>query len=219
MAISEPSHPERRPLTKGEEIFNSVTHGIGALLSMAGLVLLIVVSVKQGTVWHVVGSGVFGSSLILLYTVSMLYHSITDPGLKRFFARLDHVAIFLLIAGTYTPFVLTTLRGALGWALFGVIWTLALIGVVIRAIYVHRFRKVMVMLYLLMGWLIVFAIVPLTKALPAISVRYLVAGGLCYTLGVPFYAWRNLKFSHGIWHLFVLAGSSFHFFAVLSSFA
>lgn len=218
MVMSKPIRAERRALTHGEEILNSVTHGIGALLSVAGLVLLLVVSVKQGTVWHVVGSAVFGSSLILLYTVSTLYHSVTNPPAKRFFARLDHVAIFLLIAGTYTPFLLTSLRGPLGWTLFGVIWTLALIGMIIRSVYLGRFRKLMVALYLLMGWLIVFAIVPLTRALPTISVRFLVAGGLSYTLGVAFYAQRNLKFSHGIWHLFVLAGSSFHFFAVLTSF-
>jgi len=217
MVRSKSNHVERRALTMGEEILNSVTHGIGALLSLAGLVLLIVVSVKQGTVWHVVGSCVFGSSLILLYTVSTFYHSATNPALKRFFARLDHVAIFLLIAGTYTPFVLTALRGPLGWTLFGVIWTLALIGVIIRSIYLSRFRALMVVLYLLMGWLIVFAVGPMARALPKLSLICLVSGGICYTLGVTFYAWRQLKYSHGIWHLFVLAGSGFHFFAVLTS--
>lgn len=211
------NHAERRALTMGEEILNSVTHGIGALLSLAGLVLLVVASVKQGTVWHVVGSAVFGSSLIMLYTVSTLYHSATKPAFKRFFARLDHVAIFLLIAGSYTPFVLTTLRGPLGWTIFGVIWTLAFIGMIIRSIYLGRFRKFMVVLYLLMGWIIVIAIVPMTRALPTLSLTCLVSGGLCYTLGVVFYAWRQLKYSHGIWHIFVMAGSSFHFFAVLTS--
>ena len=214
-----PNHADRRPLTTGEEVFNSVTHGAGALLSVAGLVWLLILSVKQGTVWHVVGSAVYGASLILLYTVSTLYHSVTTPRLQRCFARLDHVAIFSLIAGTYTPFLLTSLRGALGWTIFGVIWALALIGMVIRSIYLGRFRKLMVVLYLLMGWLIVFAIVPLTQAIPKISTAYLVAGGLCYTLGVVFYVWRSLKFSHGIWHLFVLAGSAFHFFAVVTTFA
>jgi len=209
---------ERRPLTHGEEVFNSVTHGIGTLLSVAGLVLLIRVSVKQGTAWHIVSSAVFGGSLILLYTFSTFYHSITNPQLKSVFARLDHVAIFLLIAGTYTPFVLITLRGPLGWTLFGVIWTLALLGMIIRSIYLTRFRRLMVVLYLLMGWIIVFAIGPMTRALPLISLVFLAIGGVCYTLGVVFYAWRELKFSHGIWHLFVLAGSCMHFFSVFYSF-
>jgi len=210
---------ERRALTVGEEILNAVTHGLGALLSVVGLVWLVVCSVKQGTVWHVVGSSIFGSSLVLLYTVSTLYHAVANPRIKQFFARLDHVAIFLLIAGSYTPFLLTSLRGPLGWTLFGVVWTLALMGIIIRSIFLGRFRKFMVALYLLMGWLIVFAIVPVTQALPATSLWYLVAGGLCYTVGVPFYVWRNLKFSHGLWHCFVLAGSGFHFFAVLTSLA
>ncbi len=219
MVRSTSKRTERRALTHGEEVFNSVTHGVGALLSVAGLVVLVVSSVAKGTVWHVVGSAVFGSSLICLYTVSTLYHSVTNPRIKQFFARLDHMAIFLLIAGTYTPFVLTTLRGPLGWTLFGVIWTLALIGMVIRSIYVGRFRKFMVVLYLLMGWMIVLAIVPMTRALSTVSVTCLVSGGLCYTVGVIFYAWRQLKYSHGIWHLFVLAGSTFHFFAVMTSIA
>ncbi len=216
---SKASRPERRALTLGEEVLNSVTHGVGALLSAAGLIVLVVSSVTQGTIWHVVGSAVFGCSLICLYAVSTLYHSVTNPRIKQVFARLDHVAIFLLIAGSYTPFVLTTLRGPLGWTLFGVIWTLALIGMIIRSIYLGRFRKFMVALYLLMGWMIVIAIVPMARALPMLSLTCLVSGGLCYTLGVIFYAWRQLKYSHGIWHLFVMAGSTFHFFAVLTSMA
>ncbi len=219
MTKSMPVNPERRVLTLGEEIVNSVTHAIGALLSVAGLVLLIVLSIKQGTVWHIVGSAVFGSSLILLYTVSAFYHSVTNPRIKSLFARLDHVAIFLLIGGSYTPFLLTTLRGPLGWSLFGVIWTLAFMGMIIRSIFLGRFRKLMVVLYLLMGWLIVVAIVPLTRALPFMSTVFLVAGGCCYTFGVAFYMRRQMKYSHGIWHLFVLAGSCFHFFSVLNSFA
>lgn len=217
MARPAPAPVERRALTAGEEILNAITHGLGALLSVAGLVWLVVCSVKQGTAWHVVGSAIFGSSLILLYTVSTLYHATTDPRAKQVFARLDHVAIFLLIAGSYTPFLLTSLRGALGWTLFGVVWTLAVIGMIIRSIFLGRFRKFMVALYLVMGWLIVFAIVPVTKALSTISIWYLVAGGLSYTVGVPFYIRRNLKFSHGLWHIFVVAGSVFHFFAVLTS--
>ncbi len=146
-----------------------------------------------------------------------MYHSYTKEKIKNLFVRFDHAAIFLLIAGTYTPFVLTTIRGTLGWALFGIIWGLAITGVVIRSIYLTRFRKLMVGIYLAMGWMFVFAIVPMVKNLPASSVAFLFIGGACYSVGVIFYAWRNLKYGHGIWHLFVLAGSIMHFFSVLYS--
>lgn len=204
-----------RTLTIGEEIFNGITHGIGTLLSIAALVLLIVFSAIKGNAWHVVSFTIFGSTLILLYLSSTLYHSFTKEKLKNLFARFDHASIFLLIAGTYTPYLLTVIRGALGWTIFGVIWGLAISGVVIRSIYLTRFRKIMVGIYLIMGWLFVVAAVPLVKNLPDISVVFLFTGGGCYSLGVIFYAWRNLKFGHGIWHLFVLAGSICHFFSIL----
>ncbi len=206
-----------RVLSAGEEIFNSITHGIGTLLSVAALVILIIFAVFKGNVWHVVSFSVFGSTLILLYLSSTLYHSFTKQKLKNLFARFDHAAIFLLIAGTYTPFVLTTLRGPLGWSLFGVIWSLAIAGVVIRSIFLTRFRKLMVGIYLAMGWLFLIAIVPMIKNLPTISLVFLLTGGACYSLGVIFYSWKTLKYGHGIWHLFVLAGSITHFFSVLYS--
>ncbi|MCY1719214.1 hemolysin III family protein [Prolixibacteraceae bacterium Z1-6] len=206
-----------RRLSIGEEIFNSVTHGIGTLLSVAGLVLLIVFAAIKGNVWHVVSFSIFGSTLVLLYLSSTLYHSFTKEKIKNIFVRFDHAAIFLLIAGTYTPFLLTALRGALGWTLFGIIWTVAIAGVVIRCIYLTRFRKLMVAIYLIMGWLFVVAIGPMMKNLPGISVLFLFLGGLMYSIGVIFYAWRNLKYGHGIWHLFVLAGSIMHFFSVIYS--
>lgn len=208
---------EYRALTLGEEIFNSITHGIGALLSIAALVILTVFAVKKGNAWHVVSFTIFGTSLFLLYLSSTLYHSFTKEKIKNLFARFDHAAIFLLIAGTYTPFVLTVLRGPLGWSLFGIIWGLAIAGIVIRSIYLTRFRKLMVGIYVGMGWMFLIAIVPMIKNLPAASLIFLFIGGACYSLGVIFYIWRNLKYGHGIWHLFVLAGSITHFFSVLYS--
>lgn len=206
-----------RQLSVGEEIFNSISHGIGILLSIAGLVLLVVFAAIKGNVWHIVSFSVFGTTMVLLYLASTLYHSFTKEKIKNLFARFDHAAIFLLIAGTYTPFLLTVLRGALGWTLFGIIWAVAITGVIIRSIYLTRFRKLMVGLYLAMGWLIVVAIGPLLKHVPGISLLFLLLGGIMYSVGVVFYAWRNLKYGHGIWHLFVLAGSILHFFAVIYS--
>jgi hemolysin III len=204
-----------RTLTPGEEIFNSITHGIGVLLSAAGLVMLTVFAILKGNAWHVVSFSIFGVSLILLYLSSTLYHSISRIKVKQLFARLDHASIFLLIAGTYTPFLLTVIRGPLGWILFGIIWGLAITGIIIRSIYLTRFRKRMVGVYLAMGWMFLIAVVPMVNNLPANSVAFLFIGGGCYSLGVFFYAWRNLKYGHGIWHLFVLAGSIAHFFSVL----
>jgi hemolysin III len=206
-----------RALTLGEEIFNSITHGIGALLSIAGLVILTIYAVNKGNTWHVVSFSIFGVSLFLLYLSSTLYHSFTKAKIKNLFVRFDHAAIFLLIAGTYTPFVLTTIRGPLGWTLFGIVWGLAVIGIVIRSIYLTRFRKLMVGVYVAMGWMFLVAIVPMINNLPASSITFLFIGAGCYSLGVIFYAWRNLKYGHGIWHLFVLGGSISHFFSVLYS--
>jgi len=206
-----------RKLTVGEEIFNSITHGIGVLLSIAALVLLVVHAVGKGDVWHIVSYTIYGSSMVLLYLSSTLYHSFTKGKVKNLFARFDHAAIFLLIAGTYTPFLLTVLRGTLGWTLFGIIWGVAIAGVVIRSIYLTRFRKLMVALYLAMGWMFVVAVGPMMRNLPQLSIIFLFLGGIFYSAGVVFYMWRNLKYGHGIWHLFVLAGSIMHFFAVMYS--
>lgn len=206
-----------RKLTVKEEIFNSITHGIGVLLSIAALVILVVLAVGKGDKWHIVSFSIYGSSLILLYLASTLYHSFTKEKIKNLFARFDHAAIFLLIAGTYTPFLLTALRGTFGWVLFGIIWGVAVIGVVIRSIYLTRFRKLMVAMYLVMGWMFVVAVGPMIKNLPLTSIIFLFLGGLFYSVGVVFYMKRNLKYGHGIWHLFVLAGSIMHFFAVIYS--
>lgn len=206
-----------RTLSVGEEIFNSITHGIGTLLSIAALVVLVIFAVIKGNAWHVVSFSIFGSTLVLLYLSSTLYHSFTKEKVKNVFARFDHAAIFLLIAGTYTPFLLTALRGTLGWTLFGIIWAVAIAGIVIRSIYLTKFRKLMVGLYLAMGWMFVIAIGPMMKNLPGLSILFLVLGGVFYSIGVIFYAWRNLKYGHGIWHLFVLTGSIMHFFSVIYS--
>ncbi len=216
-----PKHEKKeagyRTLPIAEEIFNSITHGIGTLLSIWALVLLVVAAVSRGTAWHVVSFTIFGSTLVLLYLSSTLYHSATKQKIKNLYARFDHASIFLLIAGTYTPFMLTTIRGIIGWTLFGIIWTLAIAGVIIRSVYLVRFHKLMTGIYLAMGWLFLFAVVPLVRHLPAISVAYLFIGSGFYSVGVIFYSWRGLKFSHGIWHLFVLAGSISHFLSVLNT--
>lgn len=205
-----------RDLTIREEIVNSITHGIGTLISIAALVVLVVFAAIKGNAWHVVSFTIFGSSMILLYLSSTLYHSFQKPKVKNLFARFDHAAIFLLIAGTYTPYMLSSLRGGLGWTFFGIIWGLAISGAVIRSIYLTRFRKLMVAIYVLMGWMFVFALKSIIKITPVDSLVFLFIGGGLYTIGVIFYAWRNLKYGHGIWHLFVLGGSIMHFFAVLN---
>ena len=198
-----------------EELFNSITHGMGLLLSIAALVLLIVFSSIYGDAAHVVSCTIFGVTLILLYSASTLYHSFQKPRIKRIFKIMDHSCIYLLIAGTYTPFLLVTLSGVLGWTMFAVIWSLALLGVMFKVFFVHRFKIISTLAYVLMGWLIILAIKPLVDALSSGGIVWLVAGGLAYTLGVIFYAWKKLPFSHAIWHLFVLGGSTCHFFAVI----
>lgn len=205
---------ELSPEAFQEELANTITHGIGIALSIAGLVLMIVYSALNGNAWHVVSSSIFGSTMIFLYTASTLYHSARTENLRHFFKILDHSFIYILIAGTYTPFTLVTLNGWLGWTLFGVIWGLAVMGVVFKFFFVHKFKKLSTVIYLLMGWMIIIAINPLMDALPSGGLYWLIGGGLSYSFGVIFYVWHSLRFSHGIWHLFVLGGTIFHFFAV-----
>ncbi|MFZ5496775.1 MAG: PAQR family membrane homeostasis protein TrhA [Verrucomicrobiota bacterium] len=197
-----------------EEIANRLTHGVGALLGVAGLVLLVVASARHGDAWHMVSAAIFGASLVLLYTASTLYHSFSGEKARLLLRKFDHAAIFLLIAGTYTPFVLVTLRGVWGWSLFGVVWGLAAAGVALKFRFAGRFRVVSTLIYIAMGWLVMIAIKPLMAALPAGGLKLLVAGGLCYTGGVVFYLWKRLPYHHAIWHLFVLAGSICHWAAV-----
>lgn len=198
-----------------EELFNSITHGAGMVLSLAALVLLIVFSSLYGSAGHIVSCTIFGVTLLLLYTASTLYHSVQKPQVKRVFKIFDHSCIYLLIAGTYTPFLLVTLRGALGWTMFGIIWFLAASGVVLKVLFIHRFRIISTIAYVMMGWIIIFAIKPLADSLPSGGLAWLIAGGIAYTLGAVFYAWKKLPFHHAIWHLFVLAGSLCHFTSVI----
>ena len=200
--------------TPREELANSLTHGLGAGLSVAGLVLLVVRSAQHGNTWHVVSTAIFGASLVLLYAASTLYHSLRGERLKQVLQKFDHAAIFLLIAGTYTPFVLVTLRGPWGWSLFGVVWGLAVAGVTLKFWLAGRFRLISTLIYLAMGWLVMVAIKPLVAALPAGGLKLLFAGGLCYTGGAAFYLWKHLPFHHAIWHLWVLGGSACHWTAV-----
>lgn len=198
-----------------EEIANAITHGIGALLSLAGLVLLIVFSSMKGTAWHVVSFTIYGVSMLLLYLCSTLVHSFKEGKIKDLFEFLDHSSIYIYIAGTYTPFMLVAIRGPLGWSLFGIVWGIALLGVVFKAYFVKRFLFMSTFFYLIMGWLIVIAWGPLTAAVPEPGIVLLVAGGILYTLGTVFYVWRAFPYHHAIWHLFVLGGSITHFFAIL----
>jgi len=199
--------------TAGEELAHSLTHGVGLLLGIAALVLMVVFAVQRGSAIHVISSTVYGVTLVVLYASSMLYHALPSGGGKRVFGILDHAAIFLLIAGTYTPFALVTLAGGLGWSLFAVIWTLAIGGIVLETVSRGRFRRAQLPLYLVMSWGIVGASRPLLKELPPGGLILLLAGGLAYTLGVVFFVWRR-PFHHAVWHIFVLAGSICHFFVV-----
>jgi len=197
----------------GEEIANSVTHGVGALAAVAALPLLIVLALPRG-VPAVVGSAVFGATMILLYVTSTLYHALARNRAKKVFRVLDHSAIFLLIAGTYTPFTLGVLRGAWGWTLFGVIWALAATGVALTGALGVRLPRLTTGIYIAMGWLVLVAIRPLMQHLPRPGLVWLVAGGVAYTAGAVFYAWTRLRYHHAVWHLFVLAGSCCHCVAV-----
>lgn len=198
-----------------EEIANAITHGIGALLSLAGLVLLIVFSSLKGTAWHVVSFTIYGVSMLLLYSCSTLVHSFKEGKVKDLFEFFDHSSIYIYIAGTYTPFMLVAVRGGLGWSLFGIVWGIAIVGVIFKAFFVKRFLFMSTIFYLIMGWLIVIAWGPLTAAIPSVGMTLLVSGGILYSLGTIFYVWRGFPYHHAIWHLFVLAGSVTHFFAVL----
>jgi len=204
-----------RRLTIINEIANSVTHGIGALLAVAGLVLLVVFATMHGSAVHVVSVSIYGSSLVFLYLSSTLYHSIQKPRLKYIFRIIDHSAIYMLIAGTYTPFMLVTLQGPRGWTMFGIIWALALVGIAYKIFFINRHVVISTLFYLLMGWLIVFSIGDLFANLPLNGIILLGAGGLSYTLGMIFYAFKDKLLMHAIWHLFVLGGSICHFFAIL----
>lgn len=199
--------------TFGEEVAHSVSHGLALLASLAALPVLIVTAVPHGPA-AIVGASVFAASLVLLYLASTLYHALPRNRAKRVFRLLDHGAIYLLIAGTYTPFTLGALRGAWGWTLFGLQWGLALLGIVLKSVGGIRYGKLSVAVYLAMGWLVLIAAGPVTAHVPPWGIFWLVAGGLFYTAGVVFFALERIRYFHFIWHLFVIAGSACHFIAV-----
>jgi hemolysin III len=207
--------PPAHALGRGDEFAASLIHGLGIALSLAGLVILIVITVHSGPPRAVIAASMFGASLVLLYTASTLYHSIHRPDARRVLRRFDHIAIYLLIAGTYTPFTLLALRGGWRWWLFATIWALAAAGIALEFTTLGRRRWLAALVYVGMGWIGLLAFGPLHTALAGGGVALVLAGGIAYTLGVPFYLWRRLPYHHTVWHLFVLAGSTLHFLAVV----
>jgi hemolysin III len=201
--------------TLREEVANAVTHGVGVVLAIAGLAVMTAFAARNGNAWHVVASAVFGATLILCFTTSTLYHSIPLEKVKQVLRALDHSAIFLLIAGTYTPFMLLGVPGPWGWSILATVWTLAVTGIVLRLVLRGRLHGLVVATYLAMGWLVVIATKPLIHTVGLGGLSLLAAGGLAYTVGVIFYKWRRLPYSHAIWHGFVLLGGGLHYFAVL----
>ena len=215
MTQEKPLKKTKRAYTLGEEIFNSISHGVGGLLAIAGTVLVIVFAAINRGAMEVVTGSIFGASLIILYTMSTLYHAITPPMAKKVFQILDHNTIFLLIAGTYTPYTLCCIEPKwLGWTIFGCIWGAAVLGIVFSSINLEKFRKISTFCYILMGWGIIFAIKPLKEGMPTISLVMLIIGGVLYSLGCIFYAIKKVKYFHSIWHLFVVGGSVLHWFSV-----
>ena len=201
--------------TLGEEIANSITHGIGAGLSIAALVILVVLASRRGDAWRIVSFSIYGASLILLYMSSTLYHSFVNPKIKKIFRIIDHSAIYLLIAGTYTPVTLTLMRGAWGWTLFGLAWGMAIGGIIITALLLDKLKSLLVLSYVAMGLLVVIAIKPMMQMVPRGMIIWLFIGGACYLLGIIFYLWKRLPYHHPIWHIFVLGGSISHFLGIL----
>ena len=202
--------------SKREEIANATIHGIGAIFSIAALVILIVSSAIHGSVWHVVSFTLFGSSMVLLYLSSTLVHSFPAGRVKDFFEIMDHSAIYFFIAGTYTPFLILAIKGTLGWTLFGIVWGLAIGGTVFKSFFVKRFLHTSTLLYVVMGWLMVFGWKPLLENVSSQGLLLLAIGGVLYTVGAVFYVWRGFTYHHAVWHVFVLAASVLHFFAVMT---
>ncbi|RLD82200.1 MAG: hemolysin D [Bacteroidetes bacterium] len=204
----------KSPYTEKEEIFNTISHGLGLILSIPALIVLVVYANIEGNIWHIVSFSIYGSSLLILYLASTLYHGAKNPELKQKLNVFDHAAIYVLIAGTYTPFALVTLNGFWGWLIFGIVWGIALIGLVLKLFYTGRFRKISTLAYVLMGWVVIIAIKPLINNLSGDGLFWLFIGGVFYTVGAVFYLFKKLPYSHGIFHVFVLLGSLSHFFAV-----
>lgn len=203
-----------RPYSRGEELFNVISHGLGFLLSLAAMVILIVFASLDGDVWHIVSFSIYGASLVLLYLASTLYHSSKRPRLRHKLNVFDHSSIYVLIAGTYTPFLLVTLRGPWGWSMLAAIWVFAIAGIVVKIFFTGKYDMISAIAYVVMGWLIVIAFKPLVDNLPAAGLWWLTAGGISYTIGAVFYLLTKLPYHHGVFHILVLLGSICHFVAV-----
>lgn len=201
--------------TPAEEVASALTHGLGALLAAAALAVLVTLAAIRGDAWRVVSFAIYGATLVILYLASTLLHAVRHPNWEKILHHLDYSAIFLLIAGTYTPYMLVNLRGPWGWTLFGIAWGIAAAGIVLRLTLGHRYRRVYLAMYLGMGWMMIVAIKPLMAKLEPMGLVWIAIGGLFYTVGVVFYLWRRLPYNHMIWHLFVLGGSISHFFGIL----
>ncbi len=200
--------------TLGEDLANAISHGIGACLSVAALVLCVVQAARHGTAAGVVGASIYGATLIVLYTMSTLYHAITNQSARKVLRVFDHVSIYLLIAGTYTPITLVTIRGAMGWVIFGVVWGMAVLGIVLNSVSIEKFKKFSIVSYIMIGWAVVIGMRQVIENMPKNGLVFLVIGGVLYTVGIIFYALKKVKYMHSVWHLFVLAGSIMHFFCV-----
>ena len=198
-----------------EEVANSISHGLGLLLSLVAFPVLVLAALEVGSVRFLVGVSVFGGTMVLLYLASTLYHSISHATAKQLFRVFDHTAIFLLIAGSYTPFALGVLRGPWGWSLLAIVWTLAIIGITLKINKRTRHSRISIVLYVIMGWLAVVAVKPILMLIPVPGILLILAGGLAYTGGLAFFAAQRIRYNHFIWHLFVIAGTTCHFFAVL----
>jgi hemolysin III len=208
-------HSER---LSSEEIANAITHGIGLLLSIGGGIILITLAARHASTREIISAAVFASTLVVMYVASTLYHAIPHPRAKRNLKVFDHCAIFLLIAGTYTPFTIVALKGTLGWSLFGIVWGLAALGIVFKLFFTGKMRLLSTITYVLMGWIAIVAVVPISRALQPAALYWLIAGGIAYTAGTLFYHNQRIPYSHAIWHVFVLAGSVSHFIAILLQF-
>ncbi len=204
---------ERRLLI--EEFANSITHGIGLALSLAGLAALVVLALARGSFWHILGCSVYGATLVTVYAASTLYHGLQKPRLKHIFRTADQVAVYLLIAGTYTPFMLVNLRGFWGWLLLTIVWALSLTAIAFRIVFADRHKAVTMSLYVVIAWMAIIAVKPIITTVPIGGLAWIGAGGAAYMTGLVFFAWDRLPFNHTIWHLFVMMGSVCHYFAVM----
>ncbi len=202
--------------TLGEEIAHSVTHGLGALLSLGGLVVLVILAVLYGTIWHVLSFAVYGVSMLALYLASTIYHGVQKPRLRPILQKVDHACIYLLIAGTYTPFVLTSMRSTTGLTMLAVVWALAVFGIVYKIFFIDRLVVLTTLAYVVMGWMSVLAWREMVASLPGLGLTLLITGGVLYTVGVLFYAMTKIRYTHAVWHLFILGASACHFAAVLT---